>query len=304
MDSGVQELITFTRKAANVCSYCRIRKQKCDRTLPRCNRCAGSNRNCDYTPHKAPQRVCDESDPLVSCHESCSQTDSSSRGMIKLLQRISACTNPFAPSELDTIRLWNTVQGILDLAGFDLSLALKEFGMCIHQWCPVLDENMLENGENDLSEQAERQPLFALCMWLLMQRPCIHQKSMSTTELYRTMKHIHVILQMDIEMRVEAIQVGMLIAAYEVSHGLRTQAHFTVSSCAIMLQILDCETSPVHIGKQSRMLKQLKSSLLRLDRVNHLMACPHYLQLVISPEHPIPTSLAKGLGPMPPTVRR
>lgn len=186
--------------------------------------------------------------------------------MIKLLQRISACTNPFAPSELDTIRLWNTVQGILDLAGFDLSLALKEFGMCIHQWCPVLDENMLENGENDLSEQAERQPLFALCMWLLMQRPCIHQKSMSTTELYRTMKHIHVILQMDIEMRVEAIQVGMLIAAYEVSHGLRTQAHFTVSSCAIMLQILDCETSPVHIGKQSRMLKQLKSSLLRLDR--------------------------------------
>ena len=186
--------------------------------------------------------------------------------MIELLQKISACTDPFAPDVLYTVRLWNIVQEIFNLVGFDLSLALTEFGTGIHQWCPVLDEDMLQNGENDLYKHWERQPLFALCMWFLTQRPCIHQKSMGTTELYRAMKHIYVALQIDFGMRVETVQFGMLIAIYEVSHGLQTQADLTVSSCVIMLQNLDFETFPVFVNKQPHMLKRLKSSLLRLDR--------------------------------------
>lgn len=186
--------------------------------------------------------------------------------MIELVQKTSVCTDPFVPEVLHTVRLWNIIQEILDLAGFDLSLALNEFRTGIHQWCPVLDETMLQDGENDLSKHWERQPLFALCIWLLRQRPCIHQNSMGTTELYRAMKHIYAALQIISRMRIEVVQVGMLIAIYEVSHGLQTQADLTVSSCAIMLQTLEFESFPICLGEQPDMLKRLKSSLLRLDR--------------------------------------
>lgn len=90
--------------------------------------------------------------------------------------------------------------------------------------------------------------------------------NMSVSELYRTTKHVYSALQIDGEVRVETVQVGMLIAIYEVSHDLQTQANFTVSSCATMLQILDLDTSPIRVNQQSRMLERLKSSLLRLDR--------------------------------------
>jgi hypothetical protein len=94
----------------------------------------------------------------------------------------------------------------------------------------------------------------------------MHHMNMSVSEIYRTTKHVYSALQIDGKVRVETVQVGMLIAIYEVSHGLQTQANFTVSSCATMLQILDLDTSPIRVNQQSRMLERLKSSLLRLDR--------------------------------------
>jgi hypothetical protein len=183
------------------------------------------------------------------------------------LQKVSACSDPFAPTDEDTVRLWNIIQGMLDVADFNISQALEDFGTGMHQWCPILDEDMLLHCENDMSKIAGRYPLFILCMWLLMQRPCIHQKNMGATELYRAMKYIYVTLQIDGDVRVETVQVGMLIAIYE--------ANLTISNCAIMLQILDLETSSIQINTQSRILGRLKSSLLRLDRYVCIMHDTH-----------------------------
>lgn len=129
----------------------------------------------------------------------------------------------------------------------------------MHQWCPVLDEDMLPDGDNDLSKNARRYPLLTLCMWFLM-------TGVGITELYRAMKHIYVVLQTDFEIRVESVQIGVLIAMYEVSHGMQTQADYTVSACAIMLQHLQPASSPESADGQAHMLKRLNSSLLRLDR--------------------------------------
>lgn len=184
----------------------------------------------------------------------------------------------------------------------------------MHQWCPVLDENMLPEGDNDLSQHARKYPLLTLCMWFLT-------TSLGITELYRAIKHIYVVLQTDFDIRVEVVQLGVLIAMYEVSHGMQAQADYTVSACAIMLQYLDSEMSQGQSDGQSHMLKRLKTSLLRLDRcvafssvplnslrvftltlfrVNHLLAPSHQQPMAMSPSHPIPTFLVQGLGPLPP----
>lgn len=172
---------------------------------------------------------------------------------------MSACSDPFGPFDPETVRLWGVIERILNIAEFDLTSALEEFASGMHQWCPVLDENLLTDGENDLSKNARRYPLFTLCTWFLT-------TSVGVTELYRAMKHIYLVLQTDLAVMVETVQLGILIAMYEVSHGMQTQADYTVSACAIMLQHLDHETSQDHADDQVRMLKRLKTSLLRLDR--------------------------------------
>ncbi|KAH7384345.1 hypothetical protein DE146DRAFT_223438 [Phaeosphaeria sp. MPI-PUGE-AT-0046c] len=293
MEGGVLESIPYAQKAANVCSYCRVRKQKCDRNLPKCSRCAGLGRICDYSPYKPPAPASEEIQPLVLHHQSYQSAELSSRGKIELLQNISACTDPFELVDPETVRLWGLIERILNLAEFDLTSALREFASGMHKWCPVLDENMLPDGDNDLSKNARRHPLFTLCMWFVA-------TSIGVTEVYRAMKHIFVALQTDFEIRVEAVQIGVLIAMYEVSHGLQAQANYTVSTCAIMVQYLEPASPPDSAHGQAYMLKRLKSSLLRLDRVNHLLAPTQHQPLSIPSTHPIPTSLTQNLGPLPP----
>lgn len=216
--------------------------------------------------HRSMQQITQGPPSLVFRHKLCSQSDLAPYGTAGLLQAISACTDPFAPSEPATVRLWQLTKEILDFANVDMIGALKEYETGMHQWCPILNEVVLLGGDKDLFKNVSSNPLFILCIWLLTKRPCRHHDTMNTSELYRAMKQIHAILQADEKMKVGQLQVGMLVAGYEVSHGLRTQASLTVSSCVGLLRILDLEANLGQMDELSRMLGLLKSSLVRLDR--------------------------------------
>lgn len=224
------------------------------------------NQHCDYSPYKPPPAANDGPEPLITRHEACSFADLSSRGMNELLEKISACSDPFVPIDLSTVKLSHLVQVILESAKFDLLHAIMEFEMNTHQWCPILDEELFHDHPSDISRSIEQYPLFMLCVWFLTQRLCQQQGSLAKTTLYRAMKQIFSLLQIHDRVKKETAQVGMLIAVYEVSHGLQTQAGLTISVCATMLHILRLDPSQRTVEKESNGIERLCSSLLRLDR--------------------------------------
>lgn len=64
----------------------------------------------------------------------------------------------------------------------------------------------------------------------------------------------------------EALEVGLSIAVYEIGHGMATQAFQTLHSCRAMVILLE----HVHMGSENNQALEtmdwLKASLLTLDR--------------------------------------
>jgi hypothetical protein len=234
--------------------------------------CFSKGKDCDYTPYKEPSRIeSHELEPLVTRYETCSHTDLSPRGTTELLRAITARIDipDLAASAINLISL---IQEILDLADFDLAKALGEFGTCVQQWCPIVSDDLLLGGEHDLSVETHGQgdgrkrPLFQLCLWLVTFRPCPHHKYMGASELYRALKQVHAVLQSAVGMELDALQVGMILAVYEVGHAMRRQAFQTLASCTAVVKILELETKRTASTESLGMVDWLKASLVMLDR--------------------------------------
>ncbi|KAF2683880.1 hypothetical protein K458DRAFT_404797 [Lentithecium fluviatile CBS 122367] len=147
-------MIPVTQKASNTCTYCRIRKQRCDRELPSCSRCSVKLRPCDYTWIKdAPnytEPLVAHTGPLFVPRGSCC-SDLSLRGRDELLQATAAGTHrePGSASTLSEL-----VTDVLDQAGTFVSAIMEEYAPSVHQWCPLANEDMLRNGWNGSFDNA------------------------------------------------------------------------------------------------------------------------------------------------------
>jgi hypothetical protein len=211
-----------------------------------------------------------EPEALVIQSEFCLHADLSTRGTMALLHAVKTCLDDSSNTVLAT-NLSDLVQEILTLANVDLTVALEEFGTCIQQWCPILPEDNLRGGTNDLSQQMfsdreSKNPLLWLCLWLITKRTCLQQEHVTASELYRTMKQIAALMQSRRELHVEVVQIGMIIAAYEVGHGLQTPACQTLASCIALLRALSLDARRKKDMALVETTKWLKVSMLMLDR--------------------------------------
>jgi hypothetical protein len=163
------------------------------------------------------------------------------------------------------------VQEILDLAEINLTLALEEFGPCIQQWCPIMLEQCLRGGTNDLSQQVSRgdvwnSPLLWLCLWLVTRRTCAYQQHIDRSELYRTIKQGLALLYTRKELHLEAVQLGMLVTVYEVGHGLQVQACQTLAGSVALLRMLWLSARKHQDTELVKTADWLQVSYLMLDR--------------------------------------
>jgi hypothetical protein len=232
-------------------------------------------RYCDYTPYKEPPRLeSHELEPLVVHYEFCSHTDLSSRGTIDLLHVVKACSDDSSSPQPFT-SLSEVVGELLELADVDLSVALEEFGPCIQQWCPVLLEDNLRGCAYDLSQQVShgegsKSPLLWLCLWLVTKRTCPLREHTSRSELYRAMKQVLAMLQSREELHLEVAQIGMLIAVYEIGHGLQRPASQTLASCIALVRMLGLDARKKSNATLASTVEWLEVSMLMLDRyVSH-----------------------------------
>jgi hypothetical protein len=226
------------------------------------------SQNCDYTP--PPQFVLPEAEPLV-CSKPCGHTDLSSYGATELIQVVRACID--APHHPDpTTDLSDLVSDILSTTGFNLAHSFAEFGPSVQQWCPIIvQDHLLSNCDYKVTEpvnvqEGPKDPILWLSLWLVLRRPCSSEEQMSTSELYTTLKQIHALLQSAPKLELSVLQVGLILAVYEVGHGLRQQAFQTVGSCTATLQFLELNAGQTQDLELEGNLKWLKASIAMLDR--------------------------------------
>lgn len=100
---------------------------------------------------------------------------------------------------------------------------------------------------------------------------------MGTSELYTTLKQVHALLQGATKLELSVLQTGLILAVYELGHGLRQQAFQTVGSCTATLQFLELEAGQTQNQELASFLKWLKASVAMLDRLVSMF----YLQLAV-----------------------
>ncbi|KAH7390996.1 hypothetical protein DE146DRAFT_151443 [Phaeosphaeria sp. MPI-PUGE-AT-0046c] len=300
-------MIPLIQKASNVCAHCRIRKQRCDRMLPRCQRCAVKNQDCDYA--LPVQFGLPGAEPLV-CRRPCGHADLSSYGATELVQAVKACID--APHHPDPATdLMGLVSDVLSAIGFNLAHAFTEFGPCIQQWCPIIvQDHLLSNCDYKVTEPVSTQegpkdPILWLSLWLVLRKPCSPAEQMGTSELYTMLKQVHALLQSAPKLELSVLQVGLILAVYEMGHGLRQQAFQTVGSCTATLQFLELNAAQPQNSELEGNLTWLKASVAMLDRQLPLSMTADCLPLTLSSRHAISLALRKTLGSgLPPMSTR
>lgn len=242
------------------------------------------NQSCDYTP--PPQFGSPGTEPLV-CRKPCGHADLSSNGAAELIQAVRACIDATPHHPDPTIDLFDLTSDILSTVGFNLAHSFTEFGPCIQQWCPIIvQDHLLSNCDYKVTEPVSTQegpqdPILWLSLWLVLRKPCSPEEQMGTSELYTTLKQVHALLQSAPKLDLSVLQVGLIIAVYELGHGLRQQAFQTVGSCTATLQFLELSTGQSQDIELEGNLRWMKSSVAMLDRLVFLPG----LRLMTSIDH-------------------
>lgn len=185
----------------------------------------------------------------------------SSQGAWELVQLVDACLNP-ASSPAFARWLANFTADILSLANVDFPTVLDHFDTSVQQWCPIFPENVLHHGAETLILD---HPVLSLGIWFVTKTARGHPEHYYGCQLYQALKQVHALLQTASDVRMETLQLGMLIAVFEMGHGMGRQAFQTLGGCKCTLTMLELDAQD---RAQSRVLdniRWLKVSLLTLD---------------------------------------
>jgi hypothetical protein len=283
------------------------------------------NQNCDYAPPCQPSLPPPEPPVLVLSHPICGHADLSPHGATELVRAVKAYIE--APAAGPATTLLELVVHILDSVNFDMSDALTRFGPAVQQWCPILlEDQILGNCDYRLSEPVNpqdgpRTPVLWLAMWLVLRKPCSPHENMGASELYAVVKQVHALMQTALELDLAVLQIGMIVAVYEIGHSLRQQAFQTLAICVATLTFLELEAVRKQDAEMVDVVGWLKASLAMIDRwvlsilndarpltcsrLMPLSMLSNPLPLTLSADHAISKSLRSTLGPgLPPVPAR
>ncbi|PSN74308.1 hypothetical protein BS50DRAFT_670727 [Corynespora cassiicola Philippines] len=291
-------LILVTEKAANVCVYCRARKQGCDRTLPSCSRCTSKLRQCDYTPVKDDSRLGNSTDISIPLFDKngLSVPDLTANGRDMLLKTIASCMDqdPGAP-----IRLSELVYDILDLADVTIPDMIVQYIPTVHQWCPFVSGDLLHAFIHDSPRIVRRDglpsPLIVLGIFLVTQPSSVQPGNTRVNKLYSTIKQVIAILHTADNIELEVIQAHLLLAVFEFGHGLLKQAHVSLASCVAMFNLFELRLHEHQLDSSE--LLSLKSCIVFLDRMIALSSSHRQLLLICPSDGALSKSVAEELGP-------
>ncbi|RFU25158.1 hypothetical protein B7463_g11180, partial [Scytalidium lignicola] len=123
-----------------------------------------------------------------------------------------------------------------ELSDTDLHQIIRVYFITIHTWMPFISKLRIQQ-IIDLREQPADFMLLLLCMRVIVADPAVEKVTMKNS-LYRLAKRFYSALE-DVEtVTLRMLQSLILLALYEIGHGILPAAYFTVGNAARMAQMM------------------------------------------------------------------
>ncbi|KAF2194385.1 hypothetical protein K469DRAFT_650145 [Zopfia rhizophila CBS 207.26] len=228
--------IPVALQSQNVCWSCRVRKQRCDKSLPSCSRCASKLLRCNYAWAESEPRTqhCQSPSPvtptslLVRRCPDC--LDLSTYCARELLQA--------AGTDLDPCHLARLICEFFDTARITIKDIVDDYCATIHPWLPIIDQEQLRTrlGSWPQSGDAELATLI-WALYLVTRRPCVNNGHSMRNLSYQTLGQIFM-LRATAGATLELLQAGLLITYYACGHGLPRDAYMTLATCVTIARLM------------------------------------------------------------------
>ncbi|KAI9760148.1 MAG: hypothetical protein M4579_001868 [Chaenotheca gracillima] len=249
-------------RAPQACSSCRKQKRKCDKGLPACSLCVRMSRTCDYSESTPPLSSDDFESLRQKVQELESRLQATSPNGPLLTPPSSSNDSPanlpfggtapkrgpraFPPMYFLDASYFSygrfpvpkasipVPMEALDLLGGapDVQLAVGTFFETVHKFFPIISKKRLVlHLANPLAESGADLALLFLCMKLVSERPFVGPEG-GEMPLYSVAKRFYFLAETNNVTTLHLLQAGLLIALYEIGHGIYPAAFLTVGNCA------------------------------------------------------------------------
>lgn len=137
-------------------------------------------------------------------------------------------------------------QDIFSAGGANLHTMIETYFAIAHSWLPILDKEQLYLDTDHLFRypgyQNDVTALLLVCIYIFIQQPCQHPNHSVRSALYRTARRLFFLLQTSAHVsKIALLQSGILLAAYELGHGMSKDAYGTLGVCTSLAQQLSLE---------------------------------------------------------------
>ncbi|KAK4865884.1 hypothetical protein LT330_008977 [Penicillium expansum] len=256
--------------APQSCQSCRSRKRKCDKALPRCSLCARPEPPSHSATASSPERGWYPSPPIE-------QPDVQTIDFATILFLDPALLHH---SVVETAPAAGTVpQYILQLIGDldEIRLTAARFFEHIHQWMPFISKKRFYDFY--LQPSFHSRPdvvLLLLALKLITTFPPAGSRS-PRTALYNSTKQFY--LKVEGSFSILVLQAGILVALYELGHGIYPAAFLSIGTCARYAHALGINVSRTVVTRRVLTLVEVEErrrvwwAIVILDRFVSI-GCP------------------------------
>ncbi|KAI5456966.1 hypothetical protein BGZ63DRAFT_366014 [Mariannaea sp. PMI_226] len=236
----------FDNRAQRTCRYCRVRKQRCDKALPKCSRCASKLVKCDYTEDRptvaASAAGFTQPQPLAFVQDSC-HLDLTSAGERQLLWAACNSHEQYSSMVESQSSLTALVRNVLNTGHDSFTGVSNAYFGNAHGWLPILNQIHVSakakvlDGSTETSDDAFA--LLFLSMYILNQPLCGHPNQVNNTLCRATRRFVFILETHTRASLLLRLQAGLLFAAHECGHAMFNEASSTLAFCLSLVRQLD-----------------------------------------------------------------
>ncbi|KAL7933909.1 fungal-specific transcription factor domain-containing protein [Trichoderma chlorosporum] len=271
------------QKAARACASCQKYKRRCDKSLPSCSLCTRLHRPCDYSNRQSENELkvrIQELESLVATHvgrlspQPQSISTSSSRDTTSLLS-MSQPPYVFYPAALRFQKLFldTDIQTrpdappppsgdmipapVLLYLGDQAQSAIimSQYFQTIHKWMPIVSRVRLSSlADSELGSRPRADFALLLLTMKLIQEVPGNSSNAVRDPVYICAKEFAASLEIAGVYTLLKLQANLLIAVYEMGHGIFPAAYVTMGCCVTQAMVLG-----IHSREAPQILEPLRT---------------------------------------------
>ncbi|KAL6788557.1 N-terminal binuclear Zn cluster-containing/DNA binding domain-containing protein [Trichoderma sp. SZMC 28012] len=238
------------------CATCRQSKRRCDKMYPKCTLCVQKNTPCNYPGRRKREKLKNRIKAILPVGKSIVDPPpvvlTEKKHDVRQLSFPSATSSFIAESFLDPevfskaqLKVVNVdvevTNDIAELVGsvLDIQATSAKFFKSVHMWMPIISKpHFCANLLNRLTYKRAELFLLVLSMKLSFTRV-----KTWNTPLYETVKLFQFKIEASGVLSTLVLQASILIALYELGHGIYPAAYLSVGSCARYATAMGIEKS-------------------------------------------------------------